>query len=121
METVRQRRYINYMAGRITQHCCRVNLSRALKARTSEFTPGRKKVVFLWTELPPSKVSTRAVLRVFMMFTHKLDRNHKLGLLAEIKLWFKKKCSAGLSVNIGDIHALCKQVHTVLIRPNTAR
>lgn len=65
METVSQRRYINYMAGQISPRCCCVNLSRALKARTSEFTQGRrKKKLFLWTELPPSKAVNRGEKRL---------------------------------------------------------
>lgn len=75
-----QKRYINYMAGRITRLCCCVNLPRALKAWTSEFTLGRRKKVLLWTELPPCEAVTLTGQRLAMMFTNKFDKNHELTL-----------------------------------------
>lgn len=77
VETVSQRRYINYMASQITQHCCCVNLSRALKARSSEFTWRRKKAL-LWTDS-----LCAAKLRLYMMLTQKKN-DHNYTHLVEI-------------------------------------
>lgn len=62
VETVRQRRYINYTAGRITRLCCCVNLPRTLKARTSEFTLGMK--VFI--------LHSTAIIKGWLHWTHTL-------------------------------------------------
>lgn len=61
VETVRQRRYINYTAGRITRLCCCVNLPRTLKARTSEFTLGMK----------VSILHSTAIIKGWLHCTHK--------------------------------------------------